>query len=1198
MRRLLLIAAVSALAVAKPETYREKEDFQFSRSSSDEGTKSGFYGAQRGNMGGNYERAHNMDGLAQHQMSTAIKNVEGELGDTSDVNHGRVFTAGNTRGVYGQANYNLENLRGRNFEDNVAGAESLSHSSFTNAHSGYDSRSSAQKTAGYGAGYQAYKSRNAGYNSATSALEQQNREALDNLQYGRNTAGGSSFSQSEYDERNSYNQAHSSRMSSGNSYAGTKSRVVPVRVVLRPGSTVNVPVTAEAYDNTHRSTAFDQNSINSDAEVLSNTRNIHRVPEHMKGAKHYESEYKYHKEWEKHDALPTATPLVIPGARIPHNSELYEDTAGVEKADHHEYRLSDTESQNKLDYVNSASKQHSEHHSGYNGIRSKTVAANSNYGAYDNVGASADLINSRNVDYSVTPKSYQSSYSYKKSWERQGDPYMITPVGENTDSQRLTAANSKAGYQSHQYGTHGAQSRYSHTQGEDCECDDEGNVRVTRSVDDQEDMGQQTQQVQSSDFEEIGQRPLSQNLEDFGQQTQNSWHQVGYFQNPNRKLDKVEDLRQHTQNRNRNGFQELTQQSQSQNIEDLGQQVQSNGWDETADLGQQTQHGWYAEDLFREHNDKVANSMRQAPKRLHAADSSKPEEQRTNDNFNNFGNLNSQIQHGHTGDIGDSSNNAQHTQNVWNAEDTFRNSANVQPNSRNLLKETGDSGLQTQHWDVVDSGQQIQNAWHGEEVGQHTENHWKPVENGKTTEKSLGISGTNIRNQHANSSPTTTNQRKPAFNTEDLFKPVWEQTEQNAGSFSDWNKFDDIYNGMGKMDTTNFKNDGKLHSTGTDEDSFQHSSQNWGNSYGESSHRVQSHHEVQYQFINHQSTEYNTVGYTTESNKNLYPWELTTKKQPIGSSVFDHTTETNRNMYPWDNGKLNSTTPTLTHGRGDIDAGDAYQAFLGARPKPTPLTPQTSIVQNRPYKTPAEIEALSLTKNKEESAAENTQTHTNSQDEDRLSVVSLNEQWLEDQKRHGLSLQSTTQKVNSVSGNSQHQSQGQVEDLGQQVQTGWSTNDNMQQSEGQSEDFGQQVVQTNWNANNNFHQSQHQTGAMQTNWNSNDKLHQSRAQTDNKFHQTEELGQQTQTDWNSENLQQSVDLGQQIQSGWNPNEKLTQSDLQRPNDFYSENHQLPKAQVENVKVESQTISAPPEITTKPPGFWKKVGGKVSSWFGG
>lgn len=81
MKRLVLIATLATLATAKPGTYKETEDFQYSRSSTDEGSKSGFYGAQRGNMGGNYERAHNMDGLAQHQMSGLVRQVEGELGD-------------------------------------------------------------------------------------------------------------------------------------------------------------------------------------------------------------------------------------------------------------------------------------------------------------------------------------------------------------------------------------------------------------------------------------------------------------------------------------------------------------------------------------------------------------------------------------------------------------------------------------------------------------------------------------------------------------------------------------------------------------------------------------------------------------------------------------------------------------------------------------------------------------------------------------------------------------------------------------------------------------------------------------------------------------------------------------------------------------------------------------------------------------
>lgn len=150
MRRLIFLAAMSGLVLAKPEMYREKEDFQYSRSSSDDGTKSGFYGAQRGNMGGNYEKAHNMDLLAQHQMSGLVRQVDGELGEGAKTRTGSVYTAANSRGVYGSGNYDLSNLKGRNFAEGESVGSSQTHSSLSSQNSGYRGQAySGMNSAGY-----------------------------------------------------------------------------------------------------------------------------------------------------------------------------------------------------------------------------------------------------------------------------------------------------------------------------------------------------------------------------------------------------------------------------------------------------------------------------------------------------------------------------------------------------------------------------------------------------------------------------------------------------------------------------------------------------------------------------------------------------------------------------------------------------------------------------------------------------------------------------------------------------------------------------------------------------------------------------------------------------------------------------------------------------------------------------------------
>lgn len=343
MRSLILVVAISALAWARPETYKETEEFQYARSSSDEGSKSGYYGAQRGNVAGNYEKAHNMDTLAQHQMSGAINQVQGELGDASKTRAGSVYTAANTAGIYGSGNHDLSNLHGRNFgESSSSDSSHSSLSSAYNQHSKSDWRSQSQQS-GYGATSQL----------GQSSLHSGSLHAADSAGYGSNF--GSNRHSSGYQSASGY-QSHSgynsqnydqSDLQSGNLQAygtGDQTRrytvVTPVRIIARPGAQIAIPVYGEAGYDAHRASSsigesssnrytsqtaassFDQNAINSEAEVLNNNQqHIGSVP--APNGKHYSSSYNYNKAWERHsettDVPVTVAPVVNP---LSVNSEL------------------------------------------------------------------------------------------------------------------------------------------------------------------------------------------------------------------------------------------------------------------------------------------------------------------------------------------------------------------------------------------------------------------------------------------------------------------------------------------------------------------------------------------------------------------------------------------------------------------------------------------------------------------------------------------------------------------------------------------------------------------------------------------------------------------------------------------------------------------------------------------------------------
>lgn len=682
MKLLLLTAIIWATASARPELYKENEDFQYSRSSTDEGSKSGYYGSQRGNMGGNYEKAHNMDGLAQHQMSGLVKQVDGELGEGHNTRTGDVYAAANSRGTYGSGKYDLSNLQGRNFGEGSHnfGEGTQSHSSLSSHNSGYSGQLSSHSS-GYSSSRQLQNSGYSGHHGSDSyghGVQSGSLRSQDNVQaangYGaREESGYTSghYTQSAYQGQGSHGSSNANQYSSSVYPQNRLIWTVPVKIVGRPGSRVAIPVGVQTYDAAQSTASFDQNAINSEAEILNNSNDqIEQQP--TKSARHYESSYNYRKQWEKHDTKPEVVALSMPTeSPLTEHRELHEGAASLQSRNR--YQASHSHKSNVQSAYNTKSESsQSRHEGGYNSQYSGFNGANSNAYTQDtrNTGSS-DSANFLS-DVNSKPKSYHSSYSYHKSWERQGDPYEIKPVGEGTtgqESQRLTSATNNQGFASHRYGNqhHQSHQSYSSQNGLSSDCVEDDHVRVTRSVGQQSrsnlidlgNLGQETQDLsegfsrpernenfrqQNQDFDKANLGPQSQDLgqqsqnnwgsgfdklddlgqhsQDLGQQTQNGWGQG---------FDKLEDLRQQnqdlgqqTQNSWGQSFDKL--EDLGQHSQDLGQQRQ-NGLDQgfdklenlgqqSQDFGQQTQNSWdqgfdKGEDLRQSHKDLSRQSVTQ-----------------------------------------------------------------------------------------------------------------------------------------------------------------------------------------------------------------------------------------------------------------------------------------------------------------------------------------------------------------------------------------------------------------------------------------------------------------------------------------------------------------------------------------------------------------------------------------------------------
>ncbi|XP_032516962.2 mediator of RNA polymerase II transcription subunit 12-like isoform X2 [Danaus plexippus] len=669
MRLLVLAASLWAFALAKPEMYKETEDFQYSRSSTDEGSKSGFYGAQRGNMGGNYEKAHNMDSLAQHHMSTLVRQVDGELGEGANTRTGSVYTAGKSRGIFGSGNYDLTNLKGRNFGESGIYGDSLSQSMYQNGYHGAYGSSNAR----YGS-EQAHSSssKQSGYTASNVASQYSAIDASDvesankyhgvsSYDYGNRGASDLRYhSLVNSQARNEYDQSNANLYSAYDLNNQNRLIATPVKVYVRPGGRVAVPISAQTYA-LHSASLQDKNvavtSSNSASDVLSNTEtDLAYKP--TSSAKHYESAYSYRKKWEKHDTQPLA---VIPTENpFPANSELYEDRldqtgqqyqSGLDSSRSHLSNVNSGYSSNR-NYETEASSQaqlNKASRAYSSGFSSNTKSASAHQARYQtqalnkdasvisnahsvdghSLGESTSNLNSLVEDISSKPKSYHSSYSYHKAWERRGDPYVIIPAGDAgaQTSQRLTAASKNLDqYSSNQYDQksysdacdiicHQRKKRSYNMKQFEQDADD-SQAYLGQQLENGWDLGQQAEN-KFEHLEDLGQGQEAQNtwdnLENLGQQEQNKWNDLQPLgQEVQNKWEKLEDLGQQTQQnwdsltdlgqKTQDDFGQQTenekakledfgQQTQSEKLEDMGQQAQ-NQWGKLEELGQQTQSEW------------------------------------------------------------------------------------------------------------------------------------------------------------------------------------------------------------------------------------------------------------------------------------------------------------------------------------------------------------------------------------------------------------------------------------------------------------------------------------------------------------------------------------------------------------------------------------------------------------------------------
>ncbi|XP_063381438.1 uncharacterized protein DDB_G0283357-like isoform X2 [Cydia fagiglandana] len=1119
MRSLILVVAISALAWARPETYKETEEFQYARSSSDEGSKSGYYGAQRGNVAGNYEKAHNMDTLAQHQMSGAINQVQGELGDASKTRAGSVYTAANTAGLYGSGHHDLSNLHGRHFGESSSSDSSHSSLLASNQHSNSDWRSQSQQS-GYGASSQL----------GQSSLHSGSLHAADSAGYGSSLGSNSHStgyhsasgyqSHSGYNSQNLYDQS-SLTGQSGAYGTGDQSRrytvVTPVRLVGRPGTQIAIPVYGEAGYDAYRASSstgqsssnryasqtaassFDQNAINSEAEVLNNNQlHIGSVP--APNGKHYSSSYNYHKAWERRgestDAPVTVAPVVNP---LSVNSELYEDAQGAsansyDSANRYNSYSGSSQSSHQADYRS----QHNAQASSQSNLNSNAYTQ----GAHGSHSGLAPLVDAQ-------PKSYQSSYAYHKSWEKQGDPYVIYPSGTTGEASQRIVSGTKNAASSQRYGSH---QQYSHGSAVDCDslC---RYRRSTRSADYyQQDLGQHaqtswdqslSQQTQDS-FQQHGQ---SANLEDLGQQTQN-----------------LDNLGQQTQK----SWGNSQQQSQPQNLENFGQHKTQGKWHELnqkfesnlEDLGQHTQQSWSSIEQQASHTQGQWHDM---------ATHSHQSEQ-TFGNLDNFG---------------------QQTQSKWD---------NIEGLSQQTLK-TEDLGQKTHNnWDELDQlGQQVQTQWNNINKTRHTDTNTEQ----QTLTHFGSVNEVKPNREHAGTTLNTFNKENPgAHNPADL--EFWGLTNNqkhennhyyNQHSYNNPNSYSNSQgHGVSWGQHVNNNNAQTSHNN-----PLQSIWDKIDNMEEQSEHSNENQQHTEYQNSQHSYGQENTSQHESNwgSNNSAYHWnqQQTHSSGYQPSIIFNSTIDKPKNdQLPTevapekpkdddDDETLEEPEPVEV-GRGDIGAeGDS---------KTTPKSVQnylTYSTQLKPEKSPEEIEALSLSRGTDQYTTES----------DTLSVLSISQQkWLDEQRQrateelHQISRsKSSTTTPHSVKLTTPHGQTGAQHFMGQPEEI-----QEHDKSENIQKNYHNLEQQNTMQQNQDFHQQNQQHHVQQSQdmgqHHQNVDQHTQNFDQQNTEQQFEDIGQQTQ-DLNQQNLHEFTNLGQQ--QSRNFDQQNTQEIGQQSQDLSQQNLQ-------------------------------------------
>ncbi|XP_063622213.1 GATA zinc finger domain-containing protein 14-like isoform X2 [Cydia splendana] len=1134
MRSLILVVAISALAWARPETYKETEEFQYARSSSDEGSKSGYYGAQRGNVAGNYEKAHNMDTLAQHQMSGAINQVQGELGDASKTRAGSVYTAANTAGHYGSGYHDLSNLQGRHFGDSSS-SDSIHSSSLaaSNQHSNADWRSQSQQSA-YGASSQL----------GQSSLHSGSLHAADSAGYGSSLGSNSHstgyHSASGYQSRSGYNSQNvydqSSLTGQSGAYGtGDQTRrytvVTPVRIIARPGTQIAIPVYGEAGYDAYRASSsvgqsssnryasqtaassFDQNAINSEAEVLNNNQqHIGSVP--TPNGKHYSSSYDYHKAWERHsettDAPVTVAPVVNP---LSVNSELYEDAQGAsansyDSANRYNSYSGSSQSSHQADYRS----QHNAQASSQSDVNSNAYTQ----GAHGSHSGLAPLVDAQ-------PKSYQSSYAYHKSWEKQGDPYVIYPSGTTGEASQRIVSGTKNAASSQRYGSH-----QHYSQGSAVDCDSLCRYRrSTRSADYyQQDLGQQaqtawdqslSQQAQNSfqqhnqsakledlgqqtqNLEDFGQQSQSAHLEDLGQQTQNledfsQQSQSAHLEDLGQQTQNLEDLGQQTQQ----SWGNIQQQSQSQNLEDFGQQKTQGKWHELnhkfesnlEDLGQQSRQSWSNIEQQASHTQgqwhDMATNSHQSEQTLGNLDNFG---QQTQSKWDNIEGLSQQTQK--TEDLG------QKTHNNWDDLDQARQQVQTQWNNINTINKTRHTDTNTEQQTQTHFGSVDEVKPNREHAG-NTLNTFNKENSGANNPADLEFWGLTNNQKHENNhnySQHSYNNHNSYSNSQDHGVSWGQHVNNNNAQTSHNNPLQSIWDKIDNMEEqSEHSNENQQH---TEYQNSQHS-------YGQEN---ISQHDSNWASSNWNQQQAQSSGYqpsiifnsTSDKPKNdQLPKEVAPEKPKD-----DDDDETPEELEP------------AEVGRGDIGAeGDS---------KTTPKSVQnyqTYTTQLKPEKSPEDIEALSLSRGTDQYTTES----------DTLSVLSISQQKsLEEQRQRATEelhqirrSKSSTTTPRSVKHTTSHGQTGAQHFLGQpeEIQE-HDTSENIQKN------YHNLQQQNTMQQNQDFHQQNQQQSQNIDQHNQNvDTQNFDQQNTDQQF---EDFGQQTQ-DLNQQNLQEFTNLGQQSQN--------------------------------------------------------------------